>query len=256
MGICDAAYVLMPSIWCKEVLGFKPDPWQEQVLDSNSKRILLLCSRQSGKSTVSSVVALHTMIFKPGSLVLMISPTQSQSDELFKKLMYYFDLIDPKPETKVITKTTLELENGSRCISRPGSEVSTRGFSAVSLLVIDEAARTRDELFYSLTPMLAISKGKLLAISTPYGKRGWFYNEWIDDNLWEKYKVTALNCPRITAEFLANEKRTHPAGYFDQEYMCEFSDTVESVFSWDDIEKMQDNEVEPMDFGDPGWGNV
>jgi hypothetical protein len=55
------------------------DPWQRQFLASTERRMLLNCCRQAGKSTVVSALALHTVLFSPGSLVLILSPSQRQS---------------------------------------------------------------------------------------------------------------------------------------------------------------------------------
>src|SRR5690348_3810056 len=54
--------------------GLTPDPWQERILKSQSDRLLLLCSRQAGKSTVAGAVALAEALLRPKSLVLLLSP--------------------------------------------------------------------------------------------------------------------------------------------------------------------------------------
>ena len=66
--------------------GLEPDPWQSDVLASTASRILLLCCRQAGKSTVTAALALSTVMTLPGALVLLISPSQRQSGELFRKV--------------------------------------------------------------------------------------------------------------------------------------------------------------------------
>jgi hypothetical protein len=53
-------------------LAKAPDPW---FLRSAAPRILLNCSRQSGKSTVTALLAAHTALYQPGALVLLLSPT-------------------------------------------------------------------------------------------------------------------------------------------------------------------------------------
>ena len=171
----DLLCALKPSMWAARNLRFEADPWQAEVLDSTARKILLCCSRQSGKSSVSSILALHTALFRPGSLVLMVSPSLRQSSELFRKLLGYLAMLEPVPIRIEDTKLSLKLDNGSRVISLPGSEGTIRGFSSVSLIIIDEAARVGDDLYYSVRPMLAVSRGRMLALSTPFGKRGWFF---------------------------------------------------------------------------------
>jgi phage terminase large subunit-like protein len=182
--------------------GLEPDPWQKDLLRSNSERVLLNCCRQSGKSTMTAVIALHRALYHPGSLILCLAPALRQSQELFGKVLdFYRDLgrpVSPQGERRL----SLELENGSRIVTLPGSEKTIRGFSGTSLLVLDEAARVDDELYFAVRPMLAVSGGALMMLSTPYGKRGVFYEEWTSGRGWERYEVPASQCPRIPEEFL------------------------------------------------------
>src|SRR3712207_1309614 len=152
-------------------LGIEPDAWQEDLLRSTSDRVLLNCSRQSGKSTMTGVVALHRALYHPGSLILCLAPALRQSQELFGKVLgFYRDLgrpVLPQAERKL----SLELENGSRIVTLPGTEKTVRGFSGAALLIVDEASRVADELYFAVRPMLAVSGGALIMLTTPYGKR-------------------------------------------------------------------------------------
>ena len=169
MSLEDIAYKLSPALWAREALGFEPDPWQASVLDSNAKKVMLCCSRQSGKSSVSAISALHQAVFMPGSLVLMVSPSLRQSSELFRKFLSYLELLPDMPVRNENTKLSIMLDNNSRVVSLPGSEGTIRGYSSVSLLLIDEAARVVDDLYFAVKPMLAISRGRMLALSSPFG---------------------------------------------------------------------------------------
>jgi hypothetical protein len=166
--------------------------------------MLLLCSRQSGKSTLAAALALREVLLHPLSLVLLLSRSQRQSGELFKaKLKPLYNVLTRPVATVQESALTLELANGSRIISLPGDEETIRCYSGVRLLVIDEAARVPDALYYSVRPMLAVSRGQLVCLSTPFGKRGWFYDEWHGSQTWERVKITATHCPRIDPGFLA-----------------------------------------------------
>jgi hypothetical protein len=245
----DLKGALKPSLWAYDSLGFEADPWQAEVLDSTAKKVLLCCARQSGKSSVSSILALHTALFYPGALVLMVSPSLRQSSELFKKFSSYLDLLSERPVRAEDTRLSLRLENGSRVVSLPGSEATIRGFSSVSLLIVDEAARVEDDLYYSVRPMLAVSGGRLLALSTPFGKRGWFFKEWSEGIGWHKHAITALQCPRISKEFLEEERLSMPVAWFAAEYMCEFTEGTDSVFSYEHVMAAVAEDVEPLDLG-------
>lgn len=219
-----------------EAAGMTPDPWQRDLLRSESKRKLVMVTRQGGKSTTTAAKALHRALYRPGSLVLLLSPSLRQSQELFSKVVSIYRGAGEPVAVEALSALRLELVHGSRIIALPGTEKTIRGFSGVDLLVIDEAARVLDELYYSVRPMLAVSGGELVALTTPWGKRGFFYEEWTDGGSdWERTRITAYDCPRITKEFLAEERRKMPDAWFRSEYCCEFADTVDQVFSSEDI---------------------
>jgi hypothetical protein len=210
-------------------LGIVPDGWQESFLRSSADRVLLNCSRQSGKSTMSAVIALHRALYHPGSLVLCLAPALRQSQELFAKIGgFYRDLgrpVAPQGERKL----SLELENDSRIITLPGSEKTIRGFSGAALLLVDEASRVDDALYFAIRPMLAVSGGSLMMLSTPYGKRGVYYDEWHSvTSEWERYEVPASDCPRISPEFLEEERAALPLWVYRQEYECSFEDNPQN----------------------------
>src|SRR5258708_11839225 len=198
--------------------GFQPDPWQRDLLLSPERHILLNCSRQSGKSTVVSALALHTALFQPGALVLLLSPSQRQSCEIFRKVLDAYRVLGRPLRASYETQLRLELVNGSRIVCLPGREETIRSFGGVQLLVLDEAARIRDDLYRSVRPMLAVSRGRLIALSTPFGQRGWFYHEWVGNGPWQRVQLTWRDCPRITAEFIEEERRALGPAWVAQEY--------------------------------------
>jgi hypothetical protein len=146
-----------------------------------------------------------------------------------------------------VSETAMEFPNGSRIIGLPESESTIRGYSAVGLILIDEAARVTDEMYQAVRPMLATEDGDLWLMSTPYGKRGFFWKEWSGaGDQWERVTVPATECPRISKEFLEGERKSMGERVFRQEYMCEFGESQDSVFRQDDIEKALDWKIEPL----------
>lgn len=224
--------------------GLTPDPWQAKLLRSTASRILVNASRQSGKSQTIATLAIWTALYHPGSLVLLLSPSLRQSQELFrdKALPVYRALGKPVPP-EAESALQLALGNESRIVSLPGSEQTIRGYSGVDLLVLDEASRVPDELYYAVRPMLAVSGGRLIAMSTPFGKRGWWYEAWeaatigAATRFWETYRVPAEDCPRIPAAFLEAERASVPALWFASEYGCEFVDAIDQLFGYDLIQR-------------------
>ena len=140
----------------------------------------------------------------------------------------------------------MELANGPRIISLPGSEKTTRGYSAATLVVMDEASRVPDELLAAVRPMLATTAGRFIALSTPAGKRGWFYEAWSQGEGWEKIQVKAEDCPRISPAFLDEERQAYGPLRFAQEYCCEFIDNETAVFNSDLIQKALRDDFEPF----------
>ncbi|MDP9438816.1 MAG: terminase family protein [Actinomycetota bacterium] len=227
-------------------VGVDPDDWQERLLRSASPRVLLNCSRQSGKSTISGVLALHRALYRPGSLVLCLAPSERQSKELFGKIAGFYRELHDAPPPESDRKLGMVLPNGSRIEALPGSEKTIRGFSGAALLLVDEAARIDDALYYAVRPMLAVSGGELMMLSSPYGKRGIFHEEWENGAGWQRFRVTAHDVPRITPEFLAEERAALPARVFRQEYECSFEETMDQVFSFEEIEAAITSDVRPL----------
>jgi hypothetical protein len=188
------------------------------------------------------------VVYQPGSLVLLLSPTLRQSGELFKKCLGVYRALGKPVAAESETALTLGLENGSRIVSLPGREGTVRGYSGVSLLAIDEAAWVADDLYLSTRPMLAVSRGWLLALSTPHGTRGWWYECWAKGGeSWERVEVPATMCPRITPEFLEEERKSMGEWWFSQEYCCEFADGQSQAFGREDIDNAFREEIEPWD---------
>lgn len=251
--------------------GIEPDPWQAEVLASDDPRISLNCTRQGGKSTVTSVIAAHTAIFEPNSLTLMVSATERQSGELFRKaLAVYRNVGRPIPALRE-SALQLELANHSRIVALPGKEGSIRSFSSVSLLLIDEASRVPDEAYMSVRPMLAVSGGRLVTLSTCFGTRGWWYEAWRGPNAtydvnqgpppdgideWRRWEIPATACPRITPEFLEEERRNMGAWWFSQEYECKFLDAKSAAFRQADIDRAFSENYETWDLDPLGTGNT
>jgi hypothetical protein len=245
----DLATALDPARLFRLALGADPDPWQARLLRSRSRRVLLNCHRQAGKSTTTGVLAAHTAIYDPGALVLLLSPSLRQSQELFRKTMDVLGAIEGGAQIGAESALRAELANGSRVVSLPGKEATVRGFSAVKLLVIDEAARVPDELYHAVRPMLATSGGRLVGLSTPWGQRGWFYEEWTHGGEgWERFRVPISEARRIPADFIEEERRTLVPWIFRQEYECSFEANESALFSIEMIDEAFDPEIKPL------WG--
>lgn len=237
----DLAEALDPVLYARR-LGFEPDPWQMALLRSTAPQTLLNVTRQGGKSSVTAVKTLHKAQYKPGALILLLSPSERQSKELMLKVKQFYRASALEADSDTIL--SLELPNESRIVALPGKDGTIRGFSGVDLLVIDEAARVPDSLYYAVRPMLAVSGSEIALLSTPFGKRGFFFQERDKGIDWYRIKVPANECPRISAEFLEHERRTVGEWWFNQEYMCQFEDAETSLFSYEDVQAAMSEKVE------------
>jgi hypothetical protein len=183
---------------------------------------------------------------EPPSLTLLLSPSLRQSSELFKKVTSLFNALGRPVPVVQESALQMQLANGSRIVSLPGEESTVRGYSGVGLLIIDEAARVPDELYRAVRPMLAVSQGRLVCLSTPFAKAGWFYTAWSEEPGWHRVMIRADECSRIPRDYLEAERKALGERWFKMEFMCEFADSVEGLFSEDDIRAMFSNDVQPL----------
>ena len=250
-----------PSVYAilrlKDVLGWIPDKFQIDALDADTQEKILNWCRQTGKTSVASILVSHQARFKKKSLSLIISATQRQAGILQKRVQTCIlgasrhgwryvkgmDLpADPLDENSKMVRCSvlsMELGNGSEVVSVPASPDTVRGYSP-DLLVLDEAARIPDLVYDAIRPMMATHPCRMFVISTPAGRRGWYYREWISEDMsWFRSSVAADQCPRITPEFLKKERLTMSSdAMFRQEYLCEFVEMEGSLFNREDLEDM------------------
>jgi hypothetical protein len=143
----------------------------------------------------------------------------------------------------------LKFSNGSRIVGLPGVEGTVRGFSGVSLLLIDEASRVHDAMYRALRPMLAVGDGDLWLMSTPNGKRGFFYDTWEHGGPgWFRVKAPITECKRVTERFVAEERIVHGDEGFRREYLCEFVDDGLELFGREDLVEAWDESVTQLKF--------
>jgi hypothetical protein len=216
-------------------VGIDPDEWQVEVLASDHPRKILCCGRQTGKSMVAAILAIHKALTRPGSTVLVVAPGERQAKLLFSRaLSLYRQAGYPLPAHSE-RRTGLELSNGSVIEALPAVERTTRGYS-VDLLVVDEAAGVPDLDYHGILPALIATQGEQVLLSTPRGKRGFFHELWHSGDDWQRVMVRSDEVGRIREEDLEVFRRTMPEQFFRQEFYCEWLETEGSLFSYDDIE--------------------
>jgi hypothetical protein len=229
----------------------KLDTWQENFLKSRSRRMLINAFRQSGKSTLTGTLALHRALYYPRSLVLIYAPSLRQAGEFFEKVSTgYSDLLGEGMaiEAESDRKLGIKLANGSRIEALPGTQKSTRGFSKPSLIIVDEAAQIDDSLYTALRPMLIRAKegGRLLMLSTPYGKRGVFWRLWDTGEIWDRVHVPYTAVDWMTPSVIEEARNELLDWEFKQEFLCTFEQNQMAVFNVEDFRASTTDEFEPI----------
>ena len=242
---CDLARPLDPVALARDA-GIEPDPWQAELLEQRPKRCLMLCSRQSGKTEVAIHLGLWTALYEAPALVLIVSPSQRQSQEVFRRLMIAYGKLKDVLGLAQESALRAEISNGSRIVALPGSERTVRGYTGAKMIILDEAARVDDELFAALRPTMATVDGSLIMLTTPAGKRGEFYRAWTEGKGWTKVRVPASQCPRLSKEFLADELRELGPQRYSEEYELAFLESDESVFFTTMIDRAFTHEIRPL----------
>ncbi len=231
LNLTESLAMALDPVRMARAIGYKLDIWQQKLCRSIHPRILINVSRQAGKSFCVALISVHQALYTPDSLVLMVSPSLRQSSELFHTALDVYRRLDKPVAPEIENRLSLELENGSRILSLPGKEGTVRGLAGAKLICCDEASRVPDVMLAAIRPMLATSGGRLIAPSTPAGRRGWWWQAWEQGgDTWERYRVTADQCPRISKEFLAEERRALGPSWFAAEYMTEFTNVEGSIF--------------------------
>lgn len=201
--------------------------WQKEFLRSDSDRKTVVAGRQVGKTTCIAWLAIHKFTMFPNHDVLLVSPTQRQATELFRKLKDEIDEWVDNPEEYGLTevlKTEIKGANGSRMKAMPAANKgeTIRGFTA-DTVIVDEAAFIEDEVFTSvLSPMLATTDGDFILAGTPWGEDGYLYNKF-HSSRWSEWKVPSMESPLIDDEWVEEQRDDLTHNEFKREILGQFA---------------------------------
>jgi hypothetical protein len=185
--------------------------------------------------------------------VLVVAPGERQAKLLYQKAARLYEKAGYPLPAHSHRRTGLELANGSIIEALPAVERTTRGYS-VDLLVVDEAAAVPDMDYHGILPALIATQGEQVLLSTPRGRRGFFWELWHSDD-WQRVMVRSDEVGRIRQEDLAVFKATMPEQFFRQEFYCEWLETEGSLFSYDDIQAAlaAGEDIAAIEIGDDEW---
>ena len=246
----DLRFGLDAAAWAREVLHEPVDAVQAKLLNRtiHGQRDVLNCHRQWGKSTITSTRTAHRMKYRAPWFAVCIAPSGRQAAELLRKLESCARRMDMEPKGDGDNEISMVLKNGSRFVGLPDTEGRMRGFGAVHDLLIEEASRVKDLTYKAARPFVAAVDGGITLLSTPFGKRGFFYEaaEGGKTKPWAYTKVTAAESGRFSEGFLQEELEEGGAAWFGQEYLGVFTDTTESVFSSDALLDAMNSRIEAL----------
>lgn len=252
-------------------LGFKPFPWQARTFESPHKRKHINGARQAGKSTTISGKPCHRARFFPGSLSIILAATEKQAVEDMERVKDFMSRDPHYPNIVRDSDSLIELSNRSRILVVPATEKAARGYSSPDIIMLDEDSRIEDTVYKSgVRPMLTDNeKCEVCAISTPNGRLGHFFNA-SRSSRWERYVIRApweideeamaLVPAEPEERFRARMAKDGILGYYSprhaieseqqenleemgalmyrQEYLCEYVEPEDQVFSYEEIDRI------------------
>jgi len=217
------------------VWNFDPHAGQQPVLACDKRYIIVDCGRRWGKSLLAVRWAVDEALRTQGK-VWLCGPTYATAMRaLYGQLIAQL----PRPYRKVTASARrIDLTGGGviEVVSLDNPD-NLRG-EGLAAAVIDEAAFTTDYAVEQvIRPMLLQTQGRLLAISTPNGRKGWFYRWWLrgqstdaqDQRYWSVQAPSWTN-PFIPEEEWDELRANTPENVFAQEYGAEFVDSTSQVF--------------------------
>jgi len=226
-----------PTLFAEHLLNFKPFPYQQKLLNDQSKRIIACMARQTGKTTTIATKAIHYAYTHPNTTTLIISPSLRQSMIMFDKIQTLTtqNQLLAKSITRK-THTIIQLTNNSRIIALPCSENLLRGYTA-QLAICDEAAFIPEKTITQIIfPMLSTTNGTAIFLSTPWDKNHFFYKAFANP-AYSTHKIKSTECPLIKPEFLEEMRQNMTREAYLMEYEAEFVEALNSYFPQELIRK-------------------
>lgn len=226
-----------PVFFAKVIMNFTPYKYQNDLLNCKSKRIVAVWGRQSGKTTCIALKVIHFAYTHKGVIVIIVSKGLRQSMIMFGAVSHFVLGNDILRKSIVrYTRTQIRLKNGSQILALPCSSdgANLRGHTA-DMVIMDEAAFMPETVISQVIfPMLATTNGTSIMLSTPWGRNHIFYRSYSNPNFWVQ-RVMSKDCPRITQEFLDEQRNLIGKLRYEIEYEAKFLEDQNALFTQDMI---------------------
>lgn len=222
--------------------------WQQDVLRSQSRQILMCCARQGGKTSCAGLLALHNCYYNPGSLTVLVSHTQAFASEMLHQNTLVFHRAIGNSEVELVSDPQhgCTFSNGSRIKCLSSNPKTTRGYAGTKLLIIDECGEVEDALYNTMLPLLIRTRGRIILLGTPKGRRGFFWREFDEGKGWDKFTATWRDCD-LKEEDIEHWRESMGEAWARQEFECDFLADTDTAFNPDDIKKAFSNEtIQPL----------
>lgn len=233
-----------------DAAGMQRDEWQESIIGCRDSQILILGARQgAGKSTAVAGRAVAKALQRKCKIYIG-GPKEDQSKEVLEKAA---DIIracgwaGPIVAPGELQTLSIRFRSGSKIAALSGSPTGIRGKTADEV-IITEAALASDKYIAAFSPSRGVTGGALVLESTPFGKQGTFWRAFNGDaGAWTTFRRPWQDCPRLTAQFIKEERERNPL-LFKQELALEFLEDLGALFSTADIEAAFETGIRPMVF--------
>lgn len=236
-------------------MGWILDDWQSLVLQTKGNMVLR-SGRQVGKSFIIAMKATQYALKNYGKVVMVIAYTEKQANLLFGKILNNIVQEEKKNHVKHIanpkpTKHVIKLINKTEiyCYAAGDTGFGIMGYT-IDLLIADEAAWIKEEVWNSIVPALAVTNGTMWLLSTPWLSQGFYFDCFNDPNF-TSFHQSSEDCPRITEEFLERMKVRFTKSKYSQMYLGEFVDDAYRIFGDRWIDKVCTLEIENYEPLDP-----
>jgi len=236
------------------------DEWQKEVEEAEGD-ILLCTGRRVGKTYIMAKKAIDLMVSKPKTPIVIVSLTEDQAMIIHFMALHYLEEKYPgKYDKRNTTLKRLTVKNGSTMITRPVGDTgdAARGFEG-GVLIVDEASRMPKLFWLAAKPILLTTNGHIWMCSTPFGKKGYFWEKFNESYNLKKpdarFKVFYKSSEDVmtnrpisrswtkkqregAVRILEEDKRDMTELEYGQEYLGLFLEDVNRLFSDEWIKKV------------------
>jgi hypothetical protein len=233
-------------------------PYQKRLLKAFKKHRfnIVLSSRQSGKTTVLTILALHEACFKDYKNIVIVANKEDTAKMIFKRVKIAYEALPVwlKPAVVSWGQESSEFTNGSNIGISTTTGAAARGHT-INVLLLDELAFIEpasivEDFMRSVLPTISrATTSKILITSTPKGKNNVFYTFYnaatkVGTDDWNEFHAERVDWTEIPGRDEAwKKKEVAKLGSmesFNQEYGCEFLDDGTSAIDaelFDELKK-------------------